>query len=118
MFLDQVINGDISNTPSAKVNETMFESSRNNNKILTAVATELESCCEETKNKLDDLSKTITPSFRSLRVLITNKFDRLTELIRNEFTKLESNLASNFSSLESELVEQLKTLTEVVLESR
>ena len=48
LFVDRVTQGDILKTPAL---ETMHETSRENTKILTAIATELDSCCEEIKKK-------------------------------------------------------------------
>ena len=74
LFLDRVTQGDITTTPTL---QTMFDSSRNNNRILTAVAQSLDDCCAAIQTRLDELEKLINQRFRALRDLIVNRFSAL-----------------------------------------
>jgi hypothetical protein len=63
LFIDRITEADISRTPSLQV---MYGQSRSNNDVLTAIASELESCCEIIKNKLDNLQTDLEKDFRKL----------------------------------------------------
>lgn len=85
LFIDIITSGNISGTPSL---ETTFEQNNTNNRILTAVALELESCCTETKEKLDELSILVTTQFRRLRYLLVANFSSLETEAKEIFEKL------------------------------
>ena len=100
LFVDRLTQGDLTNTPAL---ETMYESSRQNNKILTSIAQELDSCCGEIKKKLDDIDAFLRTSFRKLRDLILNKFFNLQEELNVRFDRLESHLEQSTTFLEEEI---------------
>ncbi len=63
----------------------MFEQDQENSKILISIATELESCCESIKNKIDALSNQVTTGFRRLRDLLISNFSNLETELTNQF---------------------------------
>jgi hypothetical protein len=85
LFIDIITSGNISGTPSL---ETTFEQNNTNTRILTAIASELESCCTETKAKVDELSILVTTQFRRLRYLLVANFSSLETEAKENFEKL------------------------------
>jgi FtsZ-binding cell division protein ZapB len=63
LFIDRFTNGSIDTVPTV---QTMFEMLRENNNIIKAIAQELEDCCEEIKDKLDNLNNGVPNKFRNL----------------------------------------------------
>ena len=100
LFVDKLIQGNLNNTPAL---ETMYESSRQNNKILTSIAQERDSCCGEIKKKLDDIDVLLRTEFRKLRDLILSKFFNLQEELNVRFDRLEGYLELCTYFLEEEI---------------
>ena len=73
----------------------MFEKSSENNQILKAVATELGDCCEEIKAKIENLSVSISDSFRRLRGLIITNFNALKTDLKKDILELKSLVLEN-----------------------
>ncbi len=114
LFVDRVTNGDILRTPSL---ETMFEQNNTKNKILTAVASELESCCEEIKAKLEDLTNLVTTQFRRLRNLLISNFTDLETEGRENFEQLKSTILESKESVLNQLNTRLNIIETLVDQS-
>ena len=98
LFVDRVTQGDLLRTPSL---ETMFEQSRNNNKILTSIASAVDSCCSEIINRLTDLNNLILERSRSLRNLLISNF---------------ADISTELDSLNQTVVDTIQAAKEAVLE--
>lgn len=111
LYIDRVTNGDILNTPTL---ETMYQSSRENNSILVSVATELNSCCEEIKLKLDSLYSLITGKFRPLRDFLILNFNTVNQNGKDYFDKLTLTDLETRQVLLDQLNSRLNTLQTLI----
>ncbi len=107
LFVDRLTQGDISTTPAL---ETMYESSRGNNKILTSIAQELESCCEEIKNRLENLDKLFRSSIRQWRDLIRSNSSNLEVELKTRFERLKIWIRDSTLFLEAEIKRNITNL--------
>ena len=79
----------------------MVEGVGNNNKILTPLFSEVDSCCSEIKSLLTDLLSLIADTTRKLR-----------DLIIANFTDIESKLENFYKDLTQALIDNTRSLTE------
>ena len=99
LFVDRLTQGDLLRTPSL---ETMFEQTRENNRVRTAVASALDSCCSEVIGRLKDLETLILQKFRSLRDFLISNF---------------SEINTDLENLDKSIIENAKLSQEVILEA-
>ena len=114
LFVDRVTQGDILQTPAL---QTMFESSRDNNRILVAISSAVDSCCTEIIRRLDDLNRLILQKFRSLRDYLISEFVNINKEFEENTKEILKEIILTKETLLDYLTRRLNDLVELVTQS-
>ena len=114
LFVDRLTQGDINSTPAL---QPMFESSRNNTRILTAIGSSLDDCCEAIQEKLNDLEKLINLQFRRLRNYLIKAFDDLNQSLDHIKQAILDDAALNGKVLFDQINKRADTNQELINET-
>ena len=117
MYLDQFFRGNPDNVPEAQAMAQDIGSIRG---TTTAIAQELQDCCAEIKDLLEEVLSLITRSFAKQRFFITTKFNifknQLFDLLNQGFEQLTSHINDSNEHLKEFINHQADGLKEEIKE--
>lgn len=105
MYLDQFFGGNPDNVPEA---QAMAEDIGSIKRIATAIAQELNDCCEEIKALINEVLALIPSSFARQRFFISTKFTNLKHYINDSLTAAVEHLSNHITDSKEDLKQYIQ----------